>query len=585
MTTARYTAFPLGLCLLFAAPAAHGQTGGDVDLARQALGVFQKFCYRCHGQNGAREGNMDYILDPKKLADRRKLVPGNAAKSRILRLVREGDMPPEGEKPRPGKAEMDILEKWIQAGAAPPIEVAKGRTFISTAAMLRAIRDHVRKQDADARPFLRFYTLTHLHNLPSVKDDDLRLYRAALSKLVNSLSWKKKIVLPQRVDPGGTIFAVDLRDLDWDRYGLWKVVLEKYPYGLSFHNYPEDEEARELARELTDLTGTALAYIRADWFIAHASRPPLYHLLLRLPASAGELERLLDVNVEANYLRGALARAGFANSGVSGHNRLVERHEASTGAYWKSYDFKSDEGEANLILRPLGPLFRGQHFPDLAFRHAGGEIIFNLPNGLQGYLLVDGKDRRIDEGPIEVVSDRLKTSGTPAIVNGLSCMACHKHGMIADFKDSIRSGTAVQGEALSRVKALYKTGQEMDRLLKQDEDRFLAALDQACGPFLRSGPDDKTDIRAFSETIGPIARWYNLQKVGAEEAAAELGLENAQKLKGAIETNARLRELGLGPLAQGETIGRQAWESLQFFTSPFQETARIMRLGTPLRVE
>lgn len=575
----------VAVCLSLPSPSAFGQ-GKDAELARKAIAVLEKHCYRCHGQNGAREGNMDYVLDAKKLADKRKLVPANASKSRILRLIRDGEMPPETEKQRPGKDDIAILEQWIQAGAPEPVDVAHLRSFVSTKSMLQAIRDHLRKIEPRSRSFIRYYTLTHLHNMPQVKEDDLRLYRAALSKLVNSLSWKSKIVIPEAVDPARTIFAVDLRNLDWDRYGLWKVILQNYPYGLSFHSYPEDDETRGLARELTDMTGTALAYIRADWFIGHASRPPLYHLLLRLPNTAGELERQLDVDVEANYQRNRLARAGFAKSGISEQNRLVERHEASFGAYWKSYDFKSDEGRASLIQFPLGPAFFKKHaFPDQAFHHDGGEIIFSLPNGLQGYMLVDGKDQRINEGPIEVVSDRLKTSGTSAIVNGLSCMACHKHGMIRDFKDSVRLGTAVQGDALNKVKLLYKDGKDMDKLLQEDEDRFMRALDRATGDFLRKGPNDKTDIRAFPETIGPIARWYRLQKVGPEEAAAELGMPSAKKLKIAIENNPRLRELGLGPWLQGDSIGRPAWESLRHYVSPFQETARILRLGTPLRLE
>ena len=51
-------------------------------------------------------------------------------------------------------------------------------------------------------------------------------------------------------------------------------------------------------------------------------------------------------------------------------------------------------------------------------------MIFNLPNGLQGYMLADAKDRRLDvPAPVAIVSDRSETSGTPEIVNGLSCMA------------------------------------------------------------------------------------------------------------------------------------------------------------------
>src|SRR5262249_19257350 len=156
--------------------------------------------------------------------------------------------------------------------------------------------------------------------------------------------------------------------------------------------------------------------------------------------------------------------------------------------YWKSYDFKPDSGRAKLTRFPLGPLnlfAEGKHpYPKQAFVHAGGEIIFGLPNGLQGYMLVDGKDNRIDEGPIQVVSDALKTSGTPAIVNGVSCMACHKHGMLP-LTDTIREGSSVFGEAEEKVRRLYPESKKMNELLDADQRRFLDALDRAVGKFLR----------------------------------------------------------------------------------------------------
>ena len=50
-------------------------------------------------------------------------------------------------------------------------------------------------------------------------------------------------------------------------------------------------------------------------------------------------------------------------------------------------------------------------------------MIFTLPNGLQGYFLTDGVGKRIDSGPIEVVSNALKTSGTSWPPNGKSPQA------------------------------------------------------------------------------------------------------------------------------------------------------------------
>ena len=95
--------------------------------------------------------------------------------------------------------------------------------------------------------------------------------------------------------------------------------------------------------------------IQVDWFLATAASPPLYHELLSLPLTDGELETRLGVDVDRN-LRDApgvrVWRAGFNNSGVSNNNRMVERHAFRDGAYWKSYDFAGNVGTQNIFTHP-----------------------------------------------------------------------------------------------------------------------------------------------------------------------------------------------------------------------------------------
>ena len=46
-------------------------------------------------------------------------------------------------------------------------------------------------------------------------------------------------------------------------------------------------------------------------------------------------------------------------------------------------------------------------------------------------------------------------------------------------------------------------------LMKEDEDRFLSALDQSAGRFLKAGPDHGKNIREFTdEPIGRVVRAY-----------------------------------------------------------------------------
>src|SRR5262249_22279227 len=148
------------------------------------------------------------------------------------------------------------------------------------------------------------------------------------------------------------------------------------------------------AREAAEAAACRLPYVRADWFVAAACRPPLYHEILQLPGTEQELEKLLRVDVLETIRQEKVVRAGFNGSGVSRNNRLIERHESGNVVYWKSYDFAGNVGRQNLFAHPVGPAD-----DDNSFRHDGGEIIFTLPNQLHAYLLADARGRRIDKGP------------------------------------------------------------------------------------------------------------------------------------------------------------------------------------------
>jgi mono/diheme cytochrome c family protein len=550
--------------------------------AAQVRSIFELNCFRCHGQDDYAEAGV-YILDRDKLVALKKIVPGNPDNSRLMQrlLSDKRPMPPEDETPRPSADDIALVKQWIAAGApsvaapAPAAPVTAG-PLLDAGYLLKAVHDHLLTVAEQDRKYERYFTLTHLAGNPT-EVKSLPLYRAGLAKLLNSLSWKKTIVQPKPIDPAETIYAVDLRDLDWDTPDRWQDIVRAYPYGIHYDT-GVNAALRALGSEVERLAGTALPTVRADWFIATASRPPLYHTLLALPTSARQLEQQLGVELSADFLNGKLRRSGFLKSNVSSQNRLLERHDSRFGAYWRSYDFRSSQNRDSLITFPLGPgpTFIANHpFPNLAFEQAGGELIFNLPNGLQGYMLVDGKDNRIDIAPIEVVRDRDETSGTPQIVNGLSCMACHTNGMITgdNVKDVIREGSAVDGAARTLVDELYVAPADMDKVLQSDADRFQRAMKRTLAQFPLSGGD---------EPVSAVAKPFNKRGVDLKTAAFELGLADPQILQQAIRTNQTLRQLGLEPLAQGNAIQRASWEQLQNGQSLFQRVAQELRLGSPV---
>lgn len=548
----------------------------DSMLASQSRSILKKHCHRCHHGDGSVAGEFDVLkfsslLEPTK-KKKTLLAPQGLTNSYLLERIEKDEMPNDSD-PVPAE-EKAILRKWVASGL-PRYPEASRRKFISVLNQLQAIRDHLNQATVEDRKFLRYFSLAHLYNDQHIPDEDLQHYRGALSKVVNSLSWHTKIVMPRPINDSETIFAIDLRDYDWDRGELWTQLLKAYPYGLKYGTQP-DETLQKLDDELVQLTGCDLAYIHGDWFTVTASRPPLYHTMLQLPTNEKELEKLLHVDATADIVRDRAVRAGFAKSGVSRQNRLLERHDAAYGAYWKSFDFKPNNRKANLIAYPLGPVYEGNEHPNQAFEHDGGEMIFHLPNGLQGYYLVDAKGQRIDEGPVDVVNDKAEISGNPTIVNGLSCMVCHKDGMLANFTDTIREGTSVSGAALRKVQRLHVPAEKIQALLKEDQQKFTTALNAAAGKYLKDN--------YAAEPVGEISQLYRLRELDLNRVSCELGFEKPEHLLALIDGNKKLRELGLAPLLKlNGVIKRNDWESIGG-TSLYQRVARELNRGTPFRV-
>ena len=567
--------------LLLVALAAGRAGAAETDLAGQAAGILRRSCARCHQGQGSESGYAFDVLDAASLAADGVVAAGAPDASSLLDAMHDGRMPPRNRPQlvRPSPAEVAIVREWIAAGA-PPLPPPAPREPVSIVDDLSAAIAHLRTLAPDGRPDWRYFTLANLHNDPAVDAAAIGTARLALVKILNSLSWRPQPAKLEPLGPQGTLLAVNLADLGWTR-AHWNALMDSYPYALGYGSF-EDVSLDERDKELVDLRRDAKpAILRADWMVARASQPPLYYKLLfdltlpelvarpddpRAPSNPKgmtdrDLETHLGVEALADIAAGRVARAGFNRSGVSGQNRLIERHDARTGRfYWKSYDFKSSNPRAIVTEFPFGPAHPQNAFADLAFEHDGGEIIFGLPNGLQGYLLVDGAGRRIDAGPIDVVGDSLKTSGNEQIVAGVSCIACHRRGMIESPDDEIRPFSGVSGEARDMLRKLYPEQKDFAALLAADGRAFVTALEQILGPAPGGG-----SVADGPEPVGETARAYLLEPVRLESAAADLSV-TPQRLRAAIESDPTLHVLGMRVLLrEGGGLRRAAWESPKEF--------------------
>ena len=518
------------LILLLNHQVAHAQQ----NLAQQTYTVFEQHCLDCHGEFGSYADVL--TIKHSDLIEDQAVIPRQPDTSELyLRLLGDTD---NGSQMPLGQESLDAetiatIRRWIEAGAPDWDAIPKPkRNFITTEAMLKSIHTHVTSLSDFDRSFARYFTLTHLYNAGAT-DDNLRAYRIALSKLINSLSWGAEVIKPKPIDSEETIFYIDLRNYEWDiKSDKWYKIEQAYPYGVQLKS--------TTYTTLCEETDCELPFIRADWFIATASLPPLYHDILDLPKTDRELETQLEVNVAENLKNAPgvrVWRAGFNESGVSVNNRIVERHKSRYGAYWKSYDFAGNVGKQNIFTHPLD------------FTHDGGEIIFNLPNGLQAYYLSTATGERLDEAPINIVSNT--GARDPVVRNGLSCMGCHTEGM-KTFEDQVRSVIQQNPNPpydKAQALRLYAEKSTMDALVREDIARYRQAIAASGGVFGGSEPIQQL-VKQFE---GPL---------DAAHAAAEVGLETDDFLK-KIRENSKLQNLGLLILTvEKGTVKRDAWESV-----------------------
>ena len=513
------------------------------DTTADAQRVLQQYCADCHGRDAKkpRKINKKAYLDVKttlaELGDAN--VIEQDGRSEILDRLHASDaeerMPqPNGDTPAATVTSKDeaTLRQWFReisktvAGRATDVPRRPQNPYTRSKLVEKIHADLKAMPKAD-RGYVRYLSL---HNLANAGlGARLPEFRAGVGFAVNSLSSTPKIAKPTTL--GRVLLRIDLRRYGWGP-NQWERLVECYPYDITPNSALKKES--EVRRWL----GSEVPFLRADWFVFAALQPPLYHELLSLPgdptgglpASDTQLESKLKIAVLPNLKSGNALRAAFTESGVSDWNRLIERHTIDRGYYWKSYDFGNDGGAGDLIQHPLGPV--GLTASAQPFHHAGGETIWTLPNGLQGYLLYTSTGKRLSSGPTGIVRD--PQGPQQRIMNGISCIRCHFAGMRTpkgggrDIEESRqKAGAPLPDSARQLFDELYRPATDVLDRLDQDGKRFKEVA-------LQTGITDQM----FSEVEQPVYKLYDLfrSNIQKETIATELDMDP-------IEFDTRLKQL------------------------------------------
>lgn len=564
------------------APAAAG--GGDPALQAQADSILDQHCRSCHGRGMTNQRSFFTGSIEELARDRGAVLPGDHRQSLLYDTIASNRMP-TGRLPRVNAEELDVLVRWIDGLAPSQSVVASLDTDSAQISLPRfvggdllslttaAVRDISDVSELD-RSYIRYFSFANIP-LPEVNcaaegalRNPVHYMHAGLNKFLNSVSRGPALVPVTPVDhTDGALVRIDIRDYGWSEADwralsvadytqgaaeagfsaqIWAELAPRYPFAL-------DPSSDAMLGVLAGYAQAQVPILNADWFTRHASEAPFYDLLLRLPDTINALEARMgaDVNREISNLR--VIRAGFTaqHSGVSDHNRMLERFDLPSGGYyWKSYDFAGSDGRQSLILHPDGPAELGRTpSGTVPFEHDGGEMIFSLANGMQGYYLSEADGRRLSEGPTSIVSFRERPVGQGIeIVNARSCFTCHDNGIIPkrdQLRDYIQSNTSfdrMQREALLR---LYPDQETLDSFYRRDTETFLRALEQlgateqtvAGRPTSLMAPDGSGEIitwladhrfrRMDEETV---ARHYYLTPEEFRARAVSLGDAGLQQM-------------------------------------------------------
>jgi len=529
-------------------------------LGEQVREILQGSCGNCHIGIGAK-GDFGYLLDIELLVAGGKLTPGNKNESQLYMRMLDGTMPPADQRPArtPTPSQIDLVGRFIDELQLPELTPScSALAFRDVDDQIRLMRADMAARDERDQPFTRYLTVSYSANAGDC-GPILNRQRFALFKGINSVSTATTVVQPVAIDDEETIYRIDIRDYEWDRAidledndisdpanidfpDAWEAIVANPRTAVYAVEYQGPD-----ADDLVEDAGTRVPFMPVNAFIQATEFGALYYTLIGGRQSLFDFEReVLRLDTRTETAENRLMRAGFSNSGVSQQERVLNRFDSGLGpntSYWISFDFDGGNGGdgANGFERDVAN--DSIYSNPLGFQFGGGEAIFSLPNGMQGYYAADGAGNRLDTAPIGVVIDPAQNNGL--VTNGASCHSCHNAGLIT-FTDTVRqyveeNRRRFDNQTYENVMEQYPDGLTFKRQMDLDSAMHVDAVERAGVP---------------RREADPVSRVYlDFQRVSVDLrlAAGELGVTEKDLLDNVDLLDARLGNWGV----DGGYVGRE----------------------------
>jgi hypothetical protein len=500
--------------------------------------ILESNCGACHGHVLTVEdasGGINYIDELELLTDNGLVAPLSSADSRVIQVIRSGEMPPPGSGPPPvSDEEIDFIAGYIDdprywTTLQPPCNDQR----LDADAVYAMIAADLARLGPDAAPSTRYISFADEVNAGlCVRGRAFERARRTLFKLLNMVSTAPEIKLPAPVDATETVYRINLADYGWgqpvtvgdaseatEHGDKWEAIVAHDPYATPFVGADADAAAR--------LSGSPVPILLASSMLHTAMTGDLYYALIGVDVQAplaAFIRDELQIDVAENLQEQRQVRAVTTRSRFFPEARLLQRDAlgARPGVLWQL--FRLDEAGIESATRDPFQLVTGRT-----------DAIFTLPNGALAYLLADERGQIVDS-----VGVRLEGEPDTGTLQVASCSYCHAGGLIPvvdELRDSVLQGTAgveLGGVALERLDATYPNAAALAQLVQADNAASHERMSSA--------------VQLDTVSIDPVASAYvNFEgTLTLASAAGALGLTAAQ-------LDALLPELppALGALATG----------------------------------
>ena len=400
------------------------------------------------------------------------------AKSKIDSFIRRqnlgNDNPermPREPKPPLKVEDKRLIERWKADGLKEKNSDCSdtggvNSGFIDLLQLESAIITDLAKLESDDRENTRYVVASHKINQEYKSLDRIPM---AVDKSLSSLSREEDLYNAEEVFPG--LYRFDLRS-----YGLdgedWREIEDEDAFDL--------ESFTDEGQQIKFLTGARKAWFHYDNFIEITQKARVYYDLLNVSRSLNQHLRNLGVNVGAQFRDFSAQFLGFNGSEITlQKNRLIVGFEGRDGYVWITFDPIALNGNRTRNLFEF-PCLNGTGC-EAVFNFAASEVIWTLPNGLQGYALFNAAGERQDNAPIQdgLVQDT-RSPIDPQIDNAIDCHRCHSKGIIP-ARDEIRdhvvsNGSLFKAEDRQIILELYKSLEANNARFASDNAVFSSAM-------------------------------------------------------------------------------------------------------------